>query len=124
VDSSAEGVERAPGTFPVTFTPEALDRLRNILTKDGRVDAFLRVGVKGGGCSGFEYVLKLDTLRRPSDMWTQIDGVPVACDPKSARFLAGCVVQFTGNLIGGGFAFDNPNAERSCGCGTSFTPKT
>jgi len=90
---------------------------------DGRSEAFLRVGVKGGGCSGLEYVMKLDTVRKPIDLEQEFDGVKVICDAKSAVYLRGSTLEYTGNLIGGGFKFDNPNAGRSCGCGTSFTPR-
>jgi iron-sulfur cluster assembly protein len=109
--------------FPITLSPEALARVRQLIAKDGREGVFLRLGVKGGGCSGMEYVMKLETKRTPLDFETEVDGVPVITDSKSAKFLQGSVLQFTNNLIGGGFKFENPNAGRSCGCGTSFTPK-
>lgn len=109
--------------FPVTITDRAAGQIRRLLAKDGRPEAFLRLGVKGGGCSGFEYVMKLDTVSKEIDLVADLDGARVACDAKSARFLAGATFDYTGNLIGGGFKFDNPNVERSCGCGTSFTPK-
>ncbi len=109
--------------FPVTVAPETLPHLRRVLQKDGRPDAFVRMGVKGGGCSGLEYVLRLDTVRKETDLSVEVEGIPLVCDPKSARFLSGSTLVYTGNLIGGGFAFDNPNAGRSCGCGTSFMPK-
>ncbi len=67
--------------------------------------------------------MKLDTGAKPTDLETEIEGIKVVCDPKSAKFLAGAELNFTNNLIGGGFKFENPNAGRSCGCGTSFTPK-
>jgi iron-sulfur cluster assembly protein len=110
--------------FPVTLTPKARDQVRKLLARNGREHAFLRVGVKGGGCSGLEYLLKLDTEKKPHDLCAVLDGVPVVCDAKSAVYLQGAVLDHTGNLIGGGFKFENPNASRSCGCGTSFTPKT
>lgn len=110
--------------FPVTLTERALKQVQRLLAKDGRPDAFLRIGVKSGGCSGFEYVTKLDTVRKPIDVAAEFDGIPVVCDAKSARFLHGSTFDYTGNLIGGGFKFENPNVTRSCGCGTSFTPKS
>lgn len=109
--------------FPVALTAAALDRVRRLIAKDGREGVFLRLGVKGGGCSGFEYVMKLDTTRRPIDLEAAIDGIVVVCDAKSAPFVEGATIDYNGNLIGGGFHWDNPNAGRSCGCGTSFTPK-
>jgi iron-sulfur cluster assembly protein len=109
--------------FPISVSPEALERVKLLIAKDGREGVFLRLGVKGGGCSGMEYVMKLDVKRTPLDIEAVFDGVPVVSDSKSAKFLDGSVLQFTSNLIGGGFKFENPNAGRSCGCGTSFTPK-
>jgi iron-sulfur cluster assembly protein len=110
-------------SFPITITERALAQVARLIDKDGRPGAFLRLGVKGGGCSGLEYVMKLDTAEKPIDLVREIDGVKVVCDAKSAVFLRGSTFDYTGNLIGGGFKFDNPNAGRSCGCGTSFTPR-
>jgi iron-sulfur cluster assembly protein len=109
--------------FPIEITPEALGQIKRLVAKDGRPDVFLRIGVKGGGCSGFEYVLKLDVKTTQFDMDIEIDGVHVKSDTKSAEFLQGSTLEYTGNLIGGGFKLENPNAARSCGCGSSFTPK-
>jgi len=108
--------------FPVTITPSALKQVQRLVAKDGRPGVFLRLGVKGGGCSGMEYVMKLDTARKSIDLETTLDGILVVCDAKSATFLSGSTFDYTGNLVGGGFKFENPNAARSCGCGTSFTP--
>lgn len=110
--------------FPIELDERAIAQVKKLLTKDGRQDAFLRVGVKGGGCSGLEYVLLLDDKPRANDLTLEVDGIRVVCDSKSAKFLSGATLLYTGNLIGGGFTFENPNAQRSCGCGSSFTPKT
>ena len=109
--------------FPITLSPKAEVQLRRLISKDGRPGVALRVGVKGGGCSGLEYVLKLDEKRRPTDLVLEAEGYSVVCDPKSAVILSGAILDHTSNLIGGGFQFDNPNAGRGCGCGTSFMPK-
>lgn len=109
--------------FPVRLTEAATEQVRRLVMKDGREDVFFRIGVKGGGCSGLEYVLKLDTLLKPHDLSIHLDDLLIVCDVKSAGYLSGSTLDFTGNLIGGGFRFDNPNAKRGCGCGTSFTPK-
>lgn len=114
---------QATTEFPVVITDRALAQIRRLLAKDGRAEAFLRLGVKGGGCSGFEYVMKLDTNSKSIDLELEAEGVRVVCDAKSAVYLRGSTFDYTGNLIGGGFKFDNPNVQRSCGCGTSFTPK-
>ncbi len=110
--------------FPITLDERAVIQLKKLVAKDARPGVFLRVGVKGGGCSGLEYVLKLEEKRLPQDLSHSFQGVEVVCDSKSAKFLRGTVLEYTGNLIGGGFKFENPNAQRSCGCGSSFTPKT
>jgi iron-sulfur cluster assembly protein len=109
--------------FPVTVSERAVAQLKRLFEKDGREGLFLRVGVKGGGCSGLEYVMKLDVDRKAIDLSHEVDGLEIVCDSKSAKFLQGSTLDYTGNLIGGGFKFENPNAGRSCGCGTSFMPK-
>jgi iron-sulfur cluster assembly protein len=109
--------------FPIIVSDRALAQVKRLVKKDGRPDVFLRLGVKGGGCSGLEYLMKLDTVRKPIDLELHLDDVLIVCDSKSATFLDGSTFDYTGNLIGGGFQFENPNATRSCGCGTSFTPK-
>ncbi len=108
--------------FPVSLSEAAVARVRKLIEKAGG-DKFLRLGVKGGGCSGLEYVMRLDSTNKDGDLEAQIDGIRVVIDPKSAQFLKSATLDFTGELIGGGFKFENPNAARGCGCGTSFTPK-
>jgi len=109
--------------FPLIATEAAIRRIQQLVQKDGRSGVFLRIGLKGGGCSGLEYVMKFETEPQDTDLRAEWGGIGVVCDPKSARYLVGATLDYTGNLIGGGFAFDNPNADRKCGCGTSFTPK-
>ncbi|HZH97895.1 MAG TPA: iron-sulfur cluster assembly accessory protein [Fimbriimonadaceae bacterium] len=109
--------------FPVALTERSVVQAKRVLQKEGKEGLFLRIGVKGGGCSGLEYVMRTDTSRRESDLVLELDGLTVICDPKSAAYLEGATLDYTGNLIGGGFQFENPNADRSCGCGTSFMPK-
>lgn len=109
--------------FPVEISPDALARLKKLIERDGRPGAYLRIGVKGGGCSGLEYVTLIENTPRESDLVIEVEGLTVRCDPKSAKFLQGSILEYSGNLVGGGYQFRNPNAARSCGCGTSFTPK-
>lgn len=109
--------------FPVEITPEAWKQVHTLIERKGEPGSVLRIGVKGGGCSGMEYVFRLDSSARETDFSLEDNGASVVCDPKSAEFLDGATLVYTGNLLGGGFAFENPNASRSCGCGTSFTPK-
>jgi len=110
-------------TFPVNITPDALAQLARIVKRKGQPGHHIRIGVKGGGCSGYEYVVKLDTRSVAGDAILEADGVKVVCDPKSAQLLQGATMVYTGNLIGGAFKFDNPNAKKSCGCGSSFVLK-
>lgn len=115
--------EETNNEYPIEVTEKAITQLQRLFAKDSREGVFLRVGVKGGGCSGLEYVMKLDTARKPIDLSKEFGGLEVVCDAKSAVYLKGAILDYTGNLIGGGFKFENPNAGRSCGCGTSFMPK-
>ncbi|HMS55969.1 MAG TPA: iron-sulfur cluster assembly accessory protein, partial [Fimbriimonadaceae bacterium] len=80
--------------FPVVVDDSAFTQLSKLVAKDGREGVFLRVGVKGGGCSGLEYVLKLDTTRREHDLVWEHDGVTVVCDAKSAVYLAGATLVY------------------------------
>jgi len=109
----------------IGLTPEAAEKLREILGKqDDPEGYYLRLGVKGGGCSGFSYVLQFDQDVDPNyDRTFEIEGIRVVVDRKSLVFLAGTTLHYTGDLhiLGeGGFEFQNPNASRTCGCGTSF----
>jgi len=81
----------------------------------------LRVGVKGGGCSGFSYTLGFDDQIGEIDQVNEVEGVRVVCDPKSFLYLNGTQLDFEDTLMGRGFKFGNPNAAKSCGCGESFS---
>ena len=81
----------------------------------------LRVGVKGGGCSGFSYVLDLTEQHRDNDEVFDRNGIKVVCDPKSYLYLNGTTIDFKDEVMGRGFVFNNPNATSSCGCGSSFS---
>jgi iron-sulfur cluster assembly protein len=82
---------------------------------------FLRMGVKGGGCSGMSYLLEFDSEVGPHDREFQIDGVKIVCDKKSYLYLNGTTLDYVQLGLTGGFTFVNPNAKSSCGCGTSFS---
>ena len=82
---------------------------------------FLRMGVKGGGCSGMSYSLEFDTEMGPHDKEFEIDGIKVVCDKKSYIYLTGTTLDYVQQGLTGGFTFVNPNAKSSCGCGTSFS---
>ena len=80
----------------------------------------LRVGVKGGGCSGFSYVLDLTESQKDTDEVFEQHGIKIICDPKSLLYLSGTTIDFKDEVMGRGFVFQNPNATTSCGCGSSF----
>ncbi|WP_432798217.1 iron-sulfur cluster insertion protein ErpA [Poriferisphaera sp. WC338] len=80
----------------------------------------LRVGVKGGGCSGFSYLLDLTEQERDTDEIFEENGVKIVCDPKSYLYLNGTSIDFKDEIMGRGFVFNNPNATNTCGCGSSF----
>lgn len=100
-------------------TDRAFARLAEILQATGQEQA-LRVAVEGGGCSGFQYDIRLDAPA-PDDLILEKDGLQVLVDPVSLPFLANAVIDWTDELIGARFAIENPNAASSCGCGTSFS---
>lgn len=109
----------------INLSPAAVRKAKEILAQQEDPETlYLRMGVKGGGCSGFSYALDFDRDIDPKyDRTFEIEGVKVVVDRKSLLFLAGTTLDYTGDLhvIGeGGFTFENPNAKRSCGCGTSF----
>lgn len=82
---------------------------------------FIRVGVKSGGCSGLSYELKFDNTLGENDKVFEDNGIKIAVDKKSFLYLAGTVLEYSGGLNGKGFVFNNPNAQRTCGCGESFS---
>ncbi len=84
-------------------------------------NVFLRVGVKGGGCSGFTYILDLTEKIEDNDERFEKHGINVVCDPKSFLYLSGTEIDFKDEIMGRGFVFKNPNATSSCGCGSSFS---
>ena len=108
----------------VTLTAAAVRQVNYLIEKQKSGRKCLRIAVKGGGCSGLSYVLNLDEAATDRDHVLQADGVSVLIDKKSARFISGLTLDYSvKNLLEGGWIFQNPNAQRSCGCGTSFTPK-
>ncbi|WP_424927008.1 HesB/IscA family protein [Amaricoccus tamworthensis] len=106
-------------SIPPRVTGRAFDRLREISTDGG--GNYLRIAVEGGGCSGFQYEMKLETAAADDDLVIENDGTGVLIDPVSLPFLANAEIDFTDELIGARFVVNNPNATSSCGCGTSFS---
>jgi len=106
----------------ISVTTRAVSEVERILNEQSLPDnTALRVGVKGGGCSGFSYTLGFDDTVVETDQVIEVDGVRVVCDPKSFLYLSGTEIDFEDNLMGRGFKFGNPNANKTCGCGESFS---
>ncbi len=107
----------------ITVTDRALQAIRDCILAENKTmaGAFLRVAVKGGGCSGLMYNLSIDENASESDMIIQNGDVRIAVDRKSKLFLHGLTLDYTSGLNGRGFVFSNPNAKGTCGCGESFT---
>ena len=106
---------------PLGLTERAVAEVRKIMEQNTIPETYgLRVGVKGGGCSGLSYKLGFDADQRDGDKVLEHAGIRMFVDPKSLFYLMGCEIDFTDGLNGRGFVFNNPNAEKTCGCGSSF----
>ena len=104
----------------VTLTEEAKNKVSELLSQEPE-DMALRVAVRPGGCSGFSYEMYFDTDKAEDDVEKLFDEVRVVVDPSSAELLVGATLDFKDGLNGAGFAIDNPNAQKTCGCGKSFS---
>jgi len=104
----------------INVSNKAVEKIREILAEEEKKDWSLRIGVKGGGCSGFTYALNIAQGVGENDQVFDFDGVKVVVDSKSFTYLSGTELDFTDGLHGSGFVFNNPNASRTCGCGNSF----
>ena len=118
-------INKSPLT-PITLTEGALGHLKRLKSDRGAPKAVLRVGVKSGGCSGMSYVMdfieKAEDMKADDTILSYADGeIELRVDPKSLLYLFGLQLDYSDELIGGGYKFSNPNASASCGCGTSFS---
>jgi iron-sulfur cluster assembly accessory protein len=108
-------------TAPVIFTPSAVEEITRLMGEEGfDKSQYLRVGVKGGGCSGMTYILEFDTKEDNDDIF-EISGVECIMNKTHGIYLIGMEVDWQGGLNSRGFTFKNPNAGTTCGCGTSFS---
>lgn len=105
---------------PVKLTETAADRLKSLIAQEDKDDLAFRVSVAGGGCSGFSYKFDLADTSEPGDLETEQHGVKVLVDDMSLLYLLGSEIDFVEDLIGASFQVRNPNAQSSCGCGSSF----
>lgn len=113
----------SPDTATIHVTEAAAKKIRAMLEKQGlsSEQGGLRVGVQGGGCSGLSYAMRMESRPRANDKIFEAHGARVFIDPKSLLYLNGLTLEYEETLMRQGFVFHNPNATRSCGCGTSFT---
>jgi iron-sulfur cluster assembly protein len=107
----------------IQVSESASKKIVDMMTEEGfdAVNDYVRVGVKSGGCSGLSYELKFDKEIGENDKVFEDNNVKIAVEKKSFLYLAGTILEFSGGLNGKGFVFNNPNAQRTCGCGESFS---
>lgn len=105
----------------ITLTATAVKQIKRFREDENQPDGGLRIAVVGGGCSGMSYKLEFQKDPQPTDKVFEQDGVKVFIDPKSFLYVRGLELDYSGGLNGTGFTFKNPNASKSCGCGTSFS---
>ena len=106
---------------PITLTANAIAKVKEIMAQQTPVPAGLRVGVVGGGCSGFSYSMAFENAAGLMDKTYEFDGLKVFLDATSAMYLQGATVDYIETLEGAGFKFENPNVKSTCGCGSSFS---
>ncbi|HET6439436.1 MAG TPA: iron-sulfur cluster insertion protein ErpA [Anaeromyxobacter sp.] len=106
---------------PIVLTAKAVEMIKDAITREGLAGHGIRVGVMGGGCSGFQYSMDFEKEPRGDDLRLEQDGVTLFVDPMSSMYLQGVTIDYVVGLQGAGFKFDNPNAKSTCGCGSSFT---
>ena len=111
--------ESKPKTAPISLTPNAIAKVKEIMGSQTPVPAGLRVSVVGGGCSGFSYSMQFENSAGMMDKTFDMEGLKVYVDATSIMYLNGCVVDYVETLEGAGFKFENPNVKGSCGCGES-----
>lgn len=105
----------------IEISPAAIIEVKRLMAQEQKENVFLRLGVSTGGCSGMSYSMALDDKPTELDREFEFDGVKVRVDLKALMYLKGTQLDYENGLMGGGFKFSNPNAKRSCGCGSSFT---
>jgi iron-sulfur cluster assembly accessory protein len=110
-----------PKKAPISLTPNAIAKVKEIMGQQNPAPSGLRVGVVGGGCSGFSYSMSFENASGMMDKVFDMDGLKVYVDATSVMYLNGCIVDYLETLEGAGFKFENPNVKSTCGCGSSFS---
>jgi iron-sulfur cluster assembly accessory protein len=118
--TTTPNVESAPKTVPVILTPNAVAKVKEIMAQQDPMPAGLRIGVVGGGCSGFSYSMNFENSPGMMDKVFNFDDLKVFVDATSLMYLNGCTVDYLETLEAAGFKFENPNVKSTCGCGSSF----
>ena len=116
-----EQAKTETNTNVVTITDSAAIEIGRLAGQEKEEHLYLRLGVAAGGCSGMSYGMAFDTEKLDDDKELKINNIDVVISEKALPYLQGTVLDYKGGMLGGGFAFENPNAKRSCGCGTSFS---
>lgn len=122
--TATQTLEPNPGAasdVAISLTDSAAEMAKATLQREGLAEHALRVAVAGGGCSGFQYALSFDNTVRPDDTVVEQNGIRLLVDSSSLPYLKGVTIDYVHGLHGAGFKFLNPNATRTCGCGSSFS---
>lgn len=119
--TAPEVVTGAASTQPVNLTTSAQAKVKEIMATQDPIPAGLRIGVVGGGCSGFQYSMSFENQQGMMDKVVRFDDLKVFIDATSAMYLNGCVVDYVETLEAAGFKFENPQVKSTCGCGSSFS---
>ena len=110
-----------PAPSPVALTAKAVEMVKDAMTRENLTGYGIRIGVVGGGCSGFQYSMDFENAEKEGNVVYEQDGIRLFVDPMSSMYLQGVSVDYVVGLQGAGFKFNNPNARNTCGCGQSFT---
>ncbi len=107
--------------FMLTITENAVSKIKEVIEEEGNLDLKLRIFVQGGGCSGFQYGFTLDEIQNEDDFTIDSHGISVLVDSMSLQYLQGAEINYVDDISGSQFTIKNPNAETTCGCGSSFS---